>query len=152
MQAVAEAVAVAKAQADEHFAAGIDRGGVGALGHEEDFRGRNLDAGRGEEGVDFGEVGFARNDELELKWVGGQPLAENFGAEAGFFVKRTSMDGLLFRGELKRIVLFDKLAEHFDGDPGKLRPVAFGGEMFERIHAHVAFHNQVANFISPSER
>ena len=41
MQAVAEAVAMAEAKADKHIAAGIDRGGVGALGHEEDFRGGN---------------------------------------------------------------------------------------------------------------
>jgi NAD(P)-dependent dehydrogenase (short-subunit alcohol dehydrogenase family) len=54
----ATAVAFAQAEVDEHRAAGVERGGVGAFGHEEDFGGRNFQAGGGEERFNFGEVGF----------------------------------------------------------------------------------------------
>ena len=86
VKAVAKAETSTKADIDQHRAAGVERRRIDPLGHEQDFRRRNVESGGGEHRLDFGKVGFRGDDEFELKGIAREPLAEDVGPKTGFFV------------------------------------------------------------------
>ena len=86
VEAVAETVPLAQAKFDQHRPTLVKGRGNDPLGHEQDFRRRNFQARGCNDRFDLREVGCRGNDEFELVWIRGNPLAEDLGAESGFFV------------------------------------------------------------------